>query len=362
MQKDAHVFYFRGMPWALVGAILLSLLFQQVVREMPAFWRFCYLYSNSYTDDLLRVEAQLNMIPGNDRRPRVFILGSSCAKRAFDVNYLTHAFLKEHLSFYNLGIAQAGSSINVLMQKRMWLEKNPAMVIYMLKPYNFYQEEYKFDDARSFDPSVLPVLVKYLGYQRFFSRWTVFVRFYLKEISLFYKYSNFFSRSIMQVGMSCLTGKKMPRSELYPRDRYLPQAYLLDRINRMSEAEVAQFKENKYSALNKECFCLFAKDLVARGIKLVVVNAPVHPVLNLKVHGNRRFVEKWGSAYDNFLQNQSRKIGFAYVDAESLPDLDETDFADTFHLNQKGRAAFSQFIERYLSGHLPSSAGYKSAD
>lgn len=362
MQKDSRVFYFRRMPWALIGALVLSLLSQQVLRETPVFWKFCYGYCDPRVDDVLRVEARLNMLPANDQSSNVFLLGSSRPRRAFAADYLTHAFLKDRLSFQDLTIVGANTPIDMYLLKSQWLRKKPAMVIYLFDPNAIYAGKYEFSRMRFFDPSVLPYFVKYLGYQEVLSNWKFLVRAFLGEIFLFYKYRNSFVRIIEGWGRDCLSWKKIAQPKPLPVLPEWPRAYFLDMIEKSKTNKFSRFKISEDSELNKALLYLFAKGLIARGIKLIVVRAPEHPLLRHKVCDKRHVEEKQDFMHNDYLQDQSKEIGFAYVNAESLLDLDETDFVDAVHLSEKGRAKFTRFMENYLSSHLSSAAGSQGAD
>ncbi|GEM_PF-1982449 len=363
MKKDSQVFHFRRMPWALIGAILLSLLFQQAVRGTPAFWKFCYLHRGEGLGEVLRMEAELDRLPASNQNSKVFLLGSSCVFFGLDVNALDKAFAMDHLNFYNLGLGNAAYPVNAFMEKSVWLKKNPAIVIYMLNPRNIYTNTLFFDSARSFDLSVLPYLVRYLGYREVLSNWKIFVGAIFEKFSLFYKYKDFFSSFIIGPWINNSAPETIAQTDLgWEHSEHRSQAPLVGPDKRVGKNRATGSRENGYTELNKALFSVFAKDLVARGIKLIVVNGPSHFLLKLNARARRRFVEKLSSTYSEFLQRQSREIGFAYVNAESLPDLDETCFSDAVHLNQKGRAMLTQFIENYLHNYLSLPVGYKGAD
>jgi len=104
--------------------------------------------------------------------------------------------------------------------------------------------------------------------------------------------------------------------------------------------------------LNFAAFRLFAQRMNASGIELIVCEGTTDPRVT--------------SAYDSQYRIETRKrlaamskdVGFTYLDCDQLPQFTESDFADPYHLNGRGRTRFSEFLARSIRRHMNRSAAH----
>jgi hypothetical protein len=98
--------------------------------------------------------------------------------------------------------------------------------------------------------------------------------------------------------------------------------------------------------MNEKLFTLFAEEVKTRGIDLIVVDGPTHPMI-------KEFYKKESElAYNYFFKARAKRFGFVYLGRDDLPDFNSKDFIDFTHLNNTGRIKFTRFIENYLSKNL----------
>ena len=87
-----------------------------------------------------------------------------------------------------------------------------------------------------------------------------------------------------------------------------------------------------------------ARSFIAGGIRLAVVDAPMHPktpeALNVKV----------ASEYEEFLAAEAEALGYRWLTKTDLPAFGEEDFVDFSHLNAKGRAKMALAIQSIIEG------------
>lgn len=343
MQKNSYIFNFKQLPLAFLGAIVLFLVFQCVLLESKSFWRFCYLYSTPGRDDALRVEAQLKLLSVNDKNIRVFLIGSSQTREDFDTDYLNKYFSRANVNFCNFGIAGTASPIDMFMLKDKLSNKKPVFIFYMPYIESFYMDKYDFSTmVNYFEPSILPYFLRYEGFKDIVAQRGYFIDSFLGKIFLFYRYRESFVRILYTAINYHISGNKISEPLRYAHQENRPKSYFIEEIKK---AGGNRYKTNSCLELNKVLFCLFAKDIISKGIKLIVLDGPTHPLFK------ECYRKEINYEYNDFLRRQSLGLGFIYLDSNNLPKFNETEFIDFTHLNEKGRTKFNNFIAQFLSSN-----------
>lgn len=275
----------------------------------------------------------------SSRSPRkIFLTGSSQARQGLDARYLNSKFSKNNVTFYNLGFAKA-NPIDMFMLNNILLKKKPETIIYLTYVGNFYQD-YDFRKMKYyFNPNIVPYLVKYLDSKTLLSHTDAFVDSFLGEVSVFYKYRSSFQKIAMVVLKDSLGIEKrfMPCLFKYRVDK--PQSFFLTVIEK---AHKQKFHLTKSTQLSQDMFNLWAQAVLAKKIRLIVIEAPTHPLLK------ETYSMELNTDFHSFLTTQARELGFIYLSTENLPTFSENEFTDFSHLNAAGRRKFTDFLENYL--------------
>lgn len=120
-----------------------------------------------------------------------------------------------------------------------------------------------------------------------------------------------------------------------------PESYFTAEIEKANEN---QYYVSVYTGLNEELFSAFARDVISRGTKFIVLSGPTHPLI--KKTYKATVID---TAFDGFFREQALKLGFAYLPQSELPLFTEDDFIDFTHLNAAGRGKLTEFLKDYLA-------------
>jgi hypothetical protein len=108
---------------------------------------------------------------------------------------------------------------------------------------------------------------------------------------------------------------------------------------------VAERSPDTYPNPNTRSLLRLARELRAHGGRLVVMEAPLHPIPLLlaraRIEAARAELARLASEAD-----------FALVPHEELPALGEEDFGDWVHTNARGRERMTAFLGDYLTRAL----------
>jgi hypothetical protein len=101
-----------------------------------------------------------------------------------------------------------------------------------------------------------------------------------------------------------------------------------------------------YPNPNTRALGVLAARLRARGSKLVVLEAPLHPVQVLLIPPDRI------ARADDELALLAAEDDFTLVTRSELPALEEDDFVDWAHASERGRERLTAFLGDYLARNL----------
>lgn len=344
--KSLSISSFRNLPVAVIGSILLFLVTHALIADTPAFWRFCYFYSDPLPDDGIRLEAQLRGIAPSDDRKKIFLTGSSQTREDFDVDSLNRNLEESHTVFYNFGISGNASPIEMFMLKDRFLAKKPLAIIYVPFIGTFYSRYYFEKMKYYFSPVILPHLLKALGLTQIVkseNMRTSLIDSLLGTRTVFYRYRESLGRIIFTALSDYTHIARRGAPEKYAYKKSKPAAYFAREIKR---AQGNKYSVSGYTAFSEYLFIRFAQDIIAEGVQLIVISGPVHPLIT------KCYSEKIDVRYHGFLSHQAEKLGFAYLSQNHLPRFTEQDFIDFTHLNESGRSKLTRFLEAYVAKEI----------
>jgi hypothetical protein len=119
-------------------------------------------------------------------------------------------------------------------------------------------------------------------------------------------------------------------------------------LARMADAAAAQenvrrnIGRTELVELNFDCFERFARELTARGIRLLVVEGSSHPQIM------RSYDPTYRGETRQRLSAMADAVGFRYLSSDQLPALDADDFIDPYHLGDDARTDFTGFLAECL--------------
>ncbi|MFH1876610.1 MAG: hypothetical protein ABH865_06945 [Candidatus Omnitrophota bacterium] len=285
------------------------------------------------------MEAQLRTISEIAGQKRIFISGSSQAREGFDIEYLNREFNKTNTTFFNLGTGGSASVMILFTIKDRLLKKRPEIIIFMPFVGSFYSNYSSKRHPRVFNLATLPYVSKYLGVKVVKSHKIDFIDSFLGKLSIFYKYRESIKRIIDSYVDYHINGGEKLKPKKYVYKKNMRKSHFMKAIK---EAKGNKYSVTPYTRLTEHLFILSARDLISKGVKLIVISGPTHPLIKKCYKG------EIDSAYNDFLLNQAKKIGFIYLSESQLPLFTEEEFIDFTHLNSRGRNKMSKFLKDYL--------------
>ena len=98
-------------------------------------------------------------------------------------------------------------------------------------------------------------------------------------------------------------------------------------------------REIQYSNIQMKYFFKVIEYCKEKNLNLVFITTPLHPL-----YVKKKIAEK--NTLDNFISKNLS--GYKYLDYSKFQFIDDTHFADLWHLNYKGSKLFSQAIKSYV--------------
>jgi hypothetical protein len=317
----------------LIGGPILALTaLDRAVVSSDAHWAWVAREVPPLTLDPYRLEGVLrSATPGRQNVP---ILGNSIAEMALDGEALERRFIEAGLRFPKLTIGGSPTvTFGMLADAVGSLE--PRAAVYVASAPSLRSRDY-LDHVYIYDLTAVPAL---------FTAGEVWEEpgFHLGGIA-------------GQVYVFARHRRALQRALLVRLGRLRWQRLQLDaeriRLRHMADgadtwqAWVRDDELDAYPNPNTRALGLLARRLRERDARLIVVDAPVHPIPLML--GMRRRLER----YRAHLRELADSEGFALVSAEALPELDEDDFSDWVHANERGRERLTTYLAGYLADRL----------
>ena len=327
------------LPGGALGNFVLLFILLGIIANSTRIWDFCYLYSNPGTDDQIRMEAQLHIVPQDQEKCTVLITGSSQTREGFDIDYLNNRFTECGAGFYNLGLSGNGSPIQMYMITDRLIDVKPDVIVYM--PFvGTMNSNYSFALLKyGFEPKIMPYFLKTLGVKEIFDKQSYFIDAFTAKYIVVFKYRESIQRIISNFLKAVISGEYRSKPTLFAYEKSRPGSYYETEI---SKAKGNRYNETRYTQMNKSLFTLFAEDVLKNDASLIVITGPTHPKIK------KCYKEALDTAYDKYFNEQARELGFIYISEKQLPKFTEQDFIDFTHLNATGRNKLSAFLGDWL--------------
>ena len=304
--------------------------------------------SRFHFDDALRFESVLRGIPRQTPFKKVFLIGTSQAREDIDVAYLNEQFKDRNIRFYDLGVIGTFYPVDLYMLKDRLIAARPDALFYTPFVETFYTP-YKIQPVNNleyyFNPNILPYLAKHLRREDYDKDFRGdFLDVFAGSFSLFYRFRNHFDEIFYASFKYSLGVEKRP----LPMDSFFtepyPDSYFEKQIEKYKKEQ--RYRYTRYTDLYQDLFDVFARDVVAHDIRLIVSGCPLHPLFP-KICSPQVL-----EGYDDFLTEQSRRIGFTFAPHAELPPFAAEEFNDFTHLTRAGRARYTRYLIDYFEREL----------
>jgi len=318
----------RLILWLSIGPVLALLALDRAVVCWDAHWAWAAREVPPLTLDPYRLEATLRSTPPGRRN--VVILGNSVAEMGFDREALESRFRAEGLRFPKLTIGGApAASFGMLARAVAGLE--PRTVVYVAAAPALRSRDF-LDHVYSYDVRAAPALFTP-------AEWLAEPRFHLEglagQLHVLARHRRALQRALLvRLGRLSWEGLRL-QAERIRLEHGLE--------GRDAFQEWVSQEPDRYPNPNTRALAHLARTLRAAGASLVVLDAPVHPIL-MKL-GIRERVAR----YRSLLRELAEAEGFAWLDAEQLPRLAEHEFLDWIHANDRGRERLTGFLGDHLA-------------
>jgi len=312
----------------LGGPILLLFLVDRAIVLWRGHWEWVAREVPAQILDPYRIEGILRVTaPG---RRNVFLLGDSTMEAGADVGALDRGFAKEGLRFTTLSIGGT-PTLAFGFFARPIAALRPAAAVLLVSPYSVRSRGF-LEATYTYDVRVVPDL---------FTAREVLEdpSFHLEGLA---EQSNvlFRHRRALQQALAIRWGAESWRH--LHRERI--QEGIRQSMRRSPLLAWVRGAPDAYPNPNTRAIGLLARRLRAAGSLLIVVESPIHPLTGLFVRPER------ARAFHETLRAMAKAEGFAFVSAETLPKFQLEDFRDQTHLNDRGRRAFTESLEKILRG------------
>jgi hypothetical protein len=292
-----------------------------VAREVPPFVLDPYRL-----EGLLRTTA-----PG---RANVVLLGNSITEAGFDAGALEQRFASRGLRFPKLTIGGAPAlSFGMLADAIADLE--PTLAVLVVSPPSLRSRGYE-DHVFAYDARAIPAL--FTARELLASP-----RFHIDGAAAQLHVLARHRRALQRAGLVALG--RLDWETLARAAARLRRQHMLDGADQL-QSWMADREPDVYPNPNTRALGWLAGRLRARGARLAVLEAPLHPVQSLLLPR-----ERVARAHEE-LARLAASEGFTLLERTRLPALGEEDFADWVHANARGRERLTAFLADYLAETL----------
>jgi hypothetical protein len=282
--------------------------------------------------DPYRVEGVLRSTPPG--RANVALLGNSITEMAFDRAALEARFADRGLRFPKLTVGGAPAlSFGMLADDLAELE--PRLAVYVVSPPSLRSRGYE-DHVFLYDAGAALELFTP-------AEWLANPRFHIDgaagQLHVLARHRRAMQRAAL-VRLGRVSWRDLERDAHWLRIQHMAegadqwQTWLADR------------EPDLYPNPNSRALGRLARRMREAGGRLVVIEAPVHPVQALLLPKGR--VEAMRAE----LARLAGAEGFTLISREALPALGEDDFSDWVHANARGRERMTEFLAGALTPML----------
>jgi hypothetical protein len=282
--------------------------------------------------DPYRLEALLRTTPPG--RTNVVLLGNSITENGFDRDALEVRFASRGLRFPKLTLGGAPAlTFGMLAESIAALE--PALAVYVASPPSLRSRGY-LDHVYAYDAAAAAALFEP-------AEWLAEPRFHIDgvagQLHVLARHRRAMQRSLL-VRFGRLSWRELAREGHRARMRHVYEG--VDQF----QSWLAEREPDVYPNPNTRALGHLARLLRERGGRLLVIEAPAHPIQAVLVSRQRL------AAASEALRQLAGAEGFELVGRERLPALDEDDFGDFVHTNARGRERFTAFLADTLEPML----------
>jgi hypothetical protein len=282
--------------------------------------------------DPYRLEGVLRSTPPGPAN--VVLLGNSVTEMAFDRGALEARFAARGLRFPKLTLGGAPAlSFGMLADDVAALE--PGLAVYLASPPSLRSRDYE-DHVYTYDAGALAELFTPLEL-------AANPRFHIEgcagQLHVLARHRRAMQRALL-VRLGRLSWQDLERDAHWVRVEHMREG--VDQW----QTWVTQADPDVYPNPNTRALGRLARRLAEHGGRLVVAEAPLHPVQALLLP--RRRVE----AAREELARLAASDGFVLLRREELPALGKEDFQDWVHANERGREKLTAFLADFVTRTL----------
>jgi len=315
-----------------MGPVLALVASDRALVHWRAHWVWVAREVPPFALDPYRLEGILRTTPPG--RENVVLLGNSVTERGFDRAALETRFTERSLRFPKLTLGGA-PALTFGMLARAIAGLEPALALLVVSPPSLRSQGYE-DHVYSYDASAVPELFT-------LREWLGDVRFHVEgaagQLHVLARHRRAMQRAAL-VRMGRLDWRSLEADAGAIRVEHM-----LDGADQF-QTWLKQPEPDVYPNPNTRALGVLAQRLRERGARLVVLEAPVHPIQALLLPPDR--VE---AAHEELVR-LAAEDGFTLVPREELPRLEEDDFIDWVHASKRGRERLTAFLGDYLARSL----------
>jgi hypothetical protein len=280
--------------------------------------------------DPYRLEGTLRTTPPG--RENVLLLGNSITEMAFDRAALEARLPGRRFPKLTIGGAPA---LSFGMLAGAVAELEPALAVYVVTPPSLRSRGYE-DHVYTYDARAALALFTP-------AEWLASPRFHIDgaagQLHVLARHRRAMQRAaLVRLG-------RLAWADLENEARWVRMHHLRDGVDQW-QTWLTEREPDVYPNPNTRALGLLARRLREGGARLVVMEAPSHPMQVHLVPRERR------EAARAELQQLAAEAGFALLVQQELPALGEDDFSDWVHANAHGRERLTAFLADYLARTL----------
>jgi hypothetical protein len=288
---------------------------------------------------------QRNFEQAGKGTPHIGLVGSSQTYQGFDLELLSHSL--PDCSFEKNCLAGFGP-IQYAFHYRRIGERNHDVVVCQLSEFDFYREDSIPVSRLRWGANLEAVgtLCQNLSTRKIIDGRSDLADLITAAVYSPWRNREHFKRVFSQYWWNSLT-TAAPATKTDTKDSQPSLAASPELIEAISFLK-RNIGNKELVETNFKSFEAFAIRLKEEGKALIVIEGAVHPLAR-KAYDEHDFQTKTR----NRLIEMSQRIGFHYSPSSRAGEMDESDFSDAYHLNEKGRRKLSLALVEILKMLFP---------